>query len=133
MHGLSHQFPIAWEKAGKPIKWEKPGKLVPRKILQNQSYGEKLGLWYSYLSHSMGAFFPLDSHPMVYFLIGEIHGFLHQFSYSVGKYSEIHRIGRFWEIGNHFFTKVWVLFFHQIPILWYTLSHGKCMAFSINF
>ena len=41
---------------------------------------ENLGNWYSYFSHSMGAFFPLDSHSMVYFIICEIHGFPHQFS-----------------------------------------------------
>ena len=40
---------------------------------------ENLGNWYSYFSHSMGAFFPLDSHPMVYFITWEMHGFLHQF------------------------------------------------------
>ena len=79
MHGFSHQFPIAWEKAGKPIKWEKPEKLVPRKILQNPSYVENLGIWYSYLCHSIGAFFPIDSNPIVYLLICEIHGFPHQF------------------------------------------------------
>ena len=27
----------------------------------------------------MGAFLPLDSHPMVYFIIWEMHGFPHQF------------------------------------------------------
>ena len=79
MHGFSHQFLIAWGKAGKPIEWEKPGKLVPGKILQNPSYVENLGNWYSYFSHSMGAIFPLDSHPMVYLIICEIHGFPDQF------------------------------------------------------
>ena len=43
MHGFSHQFPIAWEKAGKPIEWEKPGKLVHKKILQNPLYVENPG------------------------------------------------------------------------------------------
>ena len=54
--------------------------LVRGNILQNPLYVEKLGNWYSYFSHSMGAFFPLDSHSMVYFIICEIHGFPHQFS-----------------------------------------------------
>ena len=27
----------------------------------------------------MGAYFPLDSHPMAYFIIWEMHGFPHQF------------------------------------------------------
>ena len=53
--------------------------LVRGNILQNPLYVEKLGNWYSYFSHSMGAFFPLDSHSMVYFIICEIHGFPHQF------------------------------------------------------
>ena len=79
MHGFPHQFPIAWQKAGKPIEWEKPGNLVPEKILQNPYYVENLRNWYSYFSHSVGVFFPLDSHPVVNFIICEIHGFPHQF------------------------------------------------------
>ena len=47
---------------------------------QNSSYGENLGNWYSYFSHSMGAFFPLDSHFMVYCITCEMHVFSHQFS-----------------------------------------------------
>ena len=50
-----------------------------------------------------------------------------------GKMQQIHKTGRAREIGTHFFLNVWVLFFHQISILWYTLPHGKCMAFPINF
>ena len=46
-------------------------------------------------------FFPVDSHPMVYFIICEIYGF-----HSMRKCSEIHRIGRAWEIGTHFFPEV---------------------------
>ena len=93
MHGLSHQFPIAWKKTGKPIEWEKPGKLDPGKILQNPSYVENLGNWYSYLSHSMGAFFPLDSHPMVYFMIYKIHGFPHQFLISLKNAAKSIKLG----------------------------------------
>ena len=40
---------------------------------------ESLGNWYSYFSHGNSAFPPLDSHPMVYFIIWEMHGFSHQF------------------------------------------------------
>ena len=40
---------------------------------------ENLGNWYSYFSHSVGAFFPLDSYFMVYFIIYEIYGFPLQF------------------------------------------------------
>ena len=47
IHGFSHQFLIAWEKAGKSIKWEKPGRMVPGKILENPPYAENLGNWYS--------------------------------------------------------------------------------------
>ena len=28
-----------------------------------------------------------------------------------------------------YFPQIWVLFFHQIPTLWYTLLHGKCIVF----
>ena len=28
MHGISHQYPVAWENATKPIVWGRPGKLV---------------------------------------------------------------------------------------------------------
>ena len=41
-------------------------------------YGET-GNWYSYFSHSVGAFLPLDYHFVVYFIICKIHGFPHQF------------------------------------------------------
>ena len=44
-------------KEVKPIEWRKSGKLVPGNTLQNSFYVEKLGNWYSYFSHSMGAFF----------------------------------------------------------------------------
>ena len=50
---------------------------------QNPSYGEDLGKWYSYFSHSMGAFSPFESHPVVYFITWEIHGFSHQFPISL--------------------------------------------------
>ena len=46
---------------------------------QNPLYRENLGNWQSYYSHSMGSFFPFDSHLMVYFIIWEMHGFSHQF------------------------------------------------------
>ena len=34
--------------------------------------------WFQYFFHKMGAFFPLYSHPVVYFIICEMHGFSHQ-------------------------------------------------------
>ena len=103
MHGLSLQFPIVWEKAGKPIKWEKPEKLVCEKILQNPSYVEKLGNCYLYFSHSMGAFFPLDSHFTVQY--GKCMDFSINFSY----HGKMQRNPSNWEsLGNwyQFFPKI---------------------------
>ena len=115
MHGFSRQLPIAWEKAGKPIEWDKLGKLVHGKILLNASCVESLGNLQSYISHSMGCFIQLDSYPMVYFIkLGNVLG-------ELGKLLPI------------FFPNVWVLFFHQMPILSYTLPHGECMASPINY
>ena len=48
------------------------------KMQQNPLHREKLGNWYSYFSHSMDVFTPLD-HLMVYFIIWKIHVFSHQF------------------------------------------------------
>ena len=81
MHVFSHWFPITWEKTAKTIEWGKFGKLVPCNILNIKIplYVENLGNWYSYFSHSVGAFFPLDSYFMVYFIIYEIYGFPLQF------------------------------------------------------
>ena len=45
------------------------------KVQQNPSYGDDLGNWYSYFSHSMSAFFPFDSHSVVSFVTWEVHGF----------------------------------------------------------
>ena len=62
VHGFPHKFSTVRENATKPMVWGKSGKLI------------------LYFSHSVGAFFPLDSHPMVYFIIWQMHGFPHQFS-----------------------------------------------------
>ena len=61
MHEFPQQFLIVQENATKPIVWGEPGKLV------------------LILSHSMGAFFRLDSHFMVYFIAWKMHVFSHQF------------------------------------------------------
>ena len=61
------------------MEWGKFGRLVPGNILRNPLYVENQGNWYSYFFHSMGAFFQLDSHSMVYFKIREIHGLPLQF------------------------------------------------------
>ena len=73
-------FPLHGKRQKNLIEWEKSGRLVPRKIQQNPSNVQNLGNWHSYFSHSMFAFFPLDLHLMVYFIICEIPGPPHQFS-----------------------------------------------------
>ena len=42
-------------------------------------------------------------------------------------------MGKVQEIDTHTFPIVRVLFSHQISILWYTSSYGKCRGFLINF
>ena len=58
------------------------------------------------ISYSMGTFFPFDSHPMVYFIIWEMHGFSHQFLIVRENATKTHRMGKTWEIGNHTFPIV---------------------------
>ena len=78
---FSHLISILWQTYtyGKctvfPINFSQYGKMQ-----QNPLYGVTLGNWYSYFSHSMGDFSPYDSHPMVYFIKREMHGFPHQFA-----------------------------------------------------
>ena len=139
MHRFSHQFPIAWKKVEKSIELEKPWDLFPGKAWEFGSgenptkpivCGELKNL-YSYFSHSMGAFFPLDSHPMVYFIICEMHGFPRQFPITWENAAKSIKLGEPGKLIPIFFGRVWILFFHQNH--WYTLPHGKYMAFSINF
>ena len=54
------------------------------------------------------------------------------FSSNFPQHSEIHRMGNAWEIGSHTFSVKWMVFFHQIAILLYTSSYGKCMDFLVN-
>ena len=87
----THTFPMVWVLFSHriPILWytSSYGKCMVfpmnfpqyEKMQQNPWYGESLGNWYSYFSHSMGALFPSDSHPMVCFSIWEMHGFPHKF------------------------------------------------------
>ena len=81
----------------------------------------------------MGAFFPSNSHPLVYFSIWEMYGFPHKFSPVRKNATKPMVWGKVWEIDTHTSPIVWVLFSHPIPILWYTSSYGKCMGFPINF
>ena len=87
----THTFPMVWVLFSHriPILWytSSYGKCMVfpmnfpqyEKMQQNPWYGESLGNWYSYFSHSMGALFPSDSHPMVCFSIWEMDGFPHKF------------------------------------------------------
>ena len=129
MHMCSHQFPKTCEKTAKPIEWRKLGKLVHKKILQNPSYVENLGNWYLYFSHSMGAFFPLDSHSVVYFIIYEMHGFPDQFPIaweSAAKSIKLGEPGKLVPIASPKYG-----YFSSIRFL-YFLPHGNCMTFPIN-
>ena len=77
---ISHTIPILWYTSlygkckGFSINFPKL-----EKIQQNSLYGKDLGNCYLYFSHSMGAFFPLDSHPMILFITWEMYGFSNQF------------------------------------------------------
>ena len=102
------------------------------KMQQKSWYGESQGNWYSYFSHSMDAFFPSDSLPMVYFSIGKCMRFLNNFP-QYGKVQQNAWYGESLGIDTHTFFIVWVLFSHSIPILWYTSLYEKCMGFSMNF
>ena len=77
-------------------------------------------------------FFPLDSDPVVYFIIWEMQVFSHHFPIS-WKRQQNHSNGE--SLGNKFphFCHSMIAFYHQIPILWYTSSYGKCMGFPFNF
>ena len=77
---FSYSIPILWYTSlyGKCMGFSINFPLCA-KMQQNPWYGEILWNWYSYFFHSMGAFLPSDSHPMVYFIIWETHGFRHQF------------------------------------------------------
>ena len=85
-----------------------------------------------YAVSTVWLFFPLDFDPVVYFIIQEMHGFSHHFPIS-WKRQQNHSNGE--SLGNqfpHFFHSM-IAFYHQIPILWYTSSYGKCMGFPFNF
>ena len=53
--------------------------LSTRKCNRTHSMGENLGSWLSYFGHSLDAFFPSDSHLMLYFITWEMHGFSYPF------------------------------------------------------
>ena len=92
-----------------------------------------LGKWYSYFSHDMGALLPLDSHLVVYFIIGEMHGFSSQIFHSIRKVSETHRMGKTWAIGSHTFSIKCVAFSIRFPFCGILHHIGNAWVFSSNF
>ena len=61
---------------------------------QNPSYGDNLGNWYSYFFHVMSAFYLSDFHPMVYFILWEMHVFSHQFPIAWEKAAKLIKWGK---------------------------------------
>ena len=84
--------------------------------------GENLGNWCSYFSHIMGAFLPLDSHFMVYFITWEMYG--NWYSYFS------HSVGAFFPLDSHFMVYFIIYeifgFPLQFPIAWE--NAGKSIA-----
>ena len=112
IHLFSHQFPIAWEKAGESIEWEKPVKFVRGKILQNPSYVENLRNWFSYFS-IVCCFFPIGCPSYgIFHHMGNVWIFSSVF-HSMRKGSKTHPMRKTWGIGYHTFSIVLTL--------WYTL------------
>ena len=126
-----HTIPILWYTSlnGKymdlPINFPQH-----RKMSQNPLYGENLGNCCSYFPHSMGAFFPLDSHFMVYFITWEMHFMVYVITWEKTAklieweslenwfpviYQKTYCLWRTWEIGTHTFPTVWVLFSIRFP------------------
>ena len=56
-----------------------PHSMQDQKSQRNLLNEEGLGNWLPYFFHKIGEFFSLDFHPVVYFLIWEMHDFSHQF------------------------------------------------------
>ena len=56
--------------------------------------------WFPYFFHKMGAFFPLYSHPVVYFIIWEMHGFSHQSPMAWEMHGFSHQSPMAWEIAG---------------------------------
>ena len=95
------------------------------KMQQNPWHGESLGNWYSYFSHSMSAFFPSDSYPVVYFSIWQMYGFPHKFP----TVREDATKPMVWEQSRKLILILfpWYGCFYSIRfrIVWYTSLYGK--------
>ena len=127
---FSHQFTIPWKKTAKLIEQGKHGKLVAGSILQKPSYVDNLGNFYSYFSYSRSAFFPLDSHPMVYLIAWKMHGFSYKISNSIRKGSKTHRMGNAQEVGFHTFSIKCVVFSIRFPSCGILHHMGNAWVFS---
>ena len=107
--------------------------MVPAHILQNPLYVENLGNWYSYFSHSIGAFFPLHSHSMVYFIICEIHGFPHQFPIACENAVKFIELGEPRKLVPIFFLNYGYFSSIRFPFYGILCYHmGNTMVFPIN-
>ena len=120
LYGFFHWMVNAWEIGS----WENRTKLI--------ICGES-GKWVLILFPWYGCFFPIT-----FTSCGILYNMWNTWvspsiSHSMGKCSKIHWIGRVWEIGTHFFPKVWYFSSIRFPSYGITLPHRKCMAFSINF
>ena len=118
MYEFPHQFPIGWINYNKTYCMGRTCKIGTQTFPQ---YGCFSSHWKTLVN-----------------FFGKLHHLGNKWvspssCHSIGKCSEIHRIGRACEIGTHTFPKAWLLFFHQIPILWYTLPNKKYIVFPINF
>ena len=132
MHVFSHWFPITWEKTAKTIEWGKFGKLVPCNILNIKIplYVENLGNWYSYFSHSVGAFFPLDSYFMVYFIIYEIYGFPLQFPIAQENAGKSIELGEPRKLVPVFSLSYGCFSSIRLPFMVYFVTTGEMHGFS---
>ena len=111
MHGLSRQYPIAWENATKPIVWGKPGKLI------------------FILFPQFGFFFPIrfPSSGILHYMRNRWVSL--SVSHRLAKCNKTHCMEKTWEIGIHTFPRVlfpmlyhiiWEMnrFPHEFPIAW---------------
>ena len=53
-----------------------------------------------------------------------MHEFLHKFPTTWENAAKPMVWGKVWEIDNHTFPRVWMLYSHLILILWYTSAYG---------
>ena len=92
IHGICHQFPIAWENAAQPILLEKNKTLT------------------LILSHVMGPSVSSNLHPMVCNTLWFGHGCFHEFSVAwVNLAKRVYHMGRTWNIYTHTLLKIRII------------------------